>query len=321
MGAKLRLASAVCALLVCQDSVAVPERGLDPQVPMQPAASATPRDRLWYTSATFVRVNPLGAISVANVGWRRRLFDSDSRLLEDTYFHLGLNARGSPAFGRVGLHAEVQPAAIFKAWIDYEAVQYFGTFDQILSFSDPASRYSDQTIASLGASTGATGGSVLTTGAVLQAAVGPIAVRSTFQATRYDLRLDDGDTVFYDQYWDRLAVNGQFMLLNDLDVLSLLGKARLGARWTWSETLGATPDTEGALAHHRLGPLFAWQFHDRGAGTRFDQPTVFVMAQWWLQHPYRTGVEQSQALPLIAAGFAFRGDLLGPKPNSASSKP
>lgn len=313
--------AALGGFLASNPAHAVPERGMDSQPPMQAAPedgrNVVPLNRLWYTSATFARINPLGLISVANVGWRRRLFDSDSVLLKDSYLHLGVNGRGSPAFGRVGLHAEIQPLAVLKAWADYEAVGYFGTFDQILSFDDPRARYDDATISSLGKSTGATGGTVFTAGMVLQAAVGPVAVRSTFQATRYDLALNDGDTVFYDQYWDRLAANEQFMFLNDLDVMAIAGKARIGARWTWSDTPGLPDDADGALAHHRVGPLFAWQFSDRGPGARFDQPTMFILTQWWLQHPYRAGAVQPQGLPLIAAGFAFRGDLLGPKAPAA----
>ncbi|MFT4623471.1 MAG: hypothetical protein ACI8PZ_002127 [Myxococcota bacterium] len=36
---------------------------------------------------------------------------------------------------------------------------------------------------------------------------------------------------------------------------------------------------------------------------------MFAIAQWWAQHPYRTGDEQPAALPLIAFGVSFDGDL------------
>jgi hypothetical protein len=137
----------------------------------------------------------------------------------------------------------------------------------------------------------------------VQAAAGPIAVRTTPQVTRYDLALPDGDVAFYDQFWDRLAPDGGFMVLDDTDLLVLAGPVRAGVRHTFSDHLDGTGGDAG-IAHHRVGPLVAWQLADRPPGAPTNDPTVFVLAQWWLQHPYRTG-----AFPLIAAGFAFTGDL------------
>lgn len=278
-----------------------------------------PAHRLTYSYAMFARVNPLGLIGVLNLGYRGRLMKSDSSLFRDSYGFLGLSARGSPAFGRVGAHAEIQPIALFKAWTTYEFVGYFGTFDQVTEFSDANVKYSDQTLASLNAARPALG-SVLTLGGTLQAKVGPVAIRSIFQATRYDIAMEEGNAFFYDQYWDRLAPNRDFMFLNDFDILGFVGKARIGGRWTWSDGNMGTDEGDGALPHHRIGPIFAYQFHDRGPGARFDTPTLFVLAQWWLQHPYRTGFEQPQGLPLIAVGLAFNGDLLGDKPPNRGKK-
>jgi hypothetical protein len=297
-------------LVLASVAMAAPDRGMSTETPLA-TPSVPPKHRLWYTSATFARVNPLGLINTSAIGYRRRLSAKDSLLLRDTYVHVGANVRASPAFARAGAHLEVQPLAVLKLWADYEGVGYFGTFDQIYSGPDSSIRYSDQTIAAAGANTGATTGSVFTAGGVLQAAAGPIAVRSTLQLTRFDLALDDGDTVFYDQYWDRLIVNEDVALLNDLDLMGVFGAAKLGVRWTWSDTPTAAEGTDAAIDHHRLGPLFAYTFRDEGPGTRFDQPTVFVLAQGWLRHPYRTGEEQPAALPLIAVGLAFRGDLIG----------
>ncbi|MGC6493764.1 MAG: hypothetical protein ACON5B_13095 [Myxococcota bacterium] len=275
-----------------------------------------PKHRLYYSNAVFARVNPLGLINQLTMGWRYRLIDADpdSTLFGDTYTLLGLSSRASPAFGRIGVHAEIMPIAVFRAWVDYEFVGFFGTFDQVAGFDSASAMYSDQTLRALDRKHRAIG-TVLTTGAVLQGKVGPVAIRSTFQATRFDIGLEDADdNFFYDQYWDRLAPNRQFMFLNDFDVLGLFGPVRVGARWTWSDALVGDNDTDAGLAHHRVGPLFAYTFHDRGPGARFNQPTIFLLTQWWAQHPYRAGQEQPQGLPLIALGFAFNGDLMGPRP-------
>ena len=286
------------------------ERGMDPSPPMTDSEPTTPTHRLWYSNATFARVNPLGLIDSFDMGWRYRLMDSDSVLFSDTYTLLGVTAKASPAFARGGVRAEVSPIAVWKAWGSIERVGYFGTFDQVTGFPDADAVYDDDTLEREARGV-PMGGWVASAGTVLQAAVGPVAIRSTFQGTRYDIDLAEGDRFFYDQFWDRLAPNEQWMLLNDLDLMGVFEHARIGARWTWSDALIAEEDAVAALAHHRVGPLFAWQFREEPAGARFNRPTLFALAQWWLQHPYRDGTVSSQSMPLIALGFAFQGDLLG----------
>lgn len=267
-----------------------------------------PVNRLWYSNATFVRVNPLGLVNSHRVGWRRRLSDKRGVLFQDTYGFLGGTAIVTPAYARVGVAAEAQVLAVLRVFGDISTVQYFGTFDQLMTWDDPGSRYSDQSIAARSGDSAPGGGWVVTFGGTARAKVGPIAVRSTLQFTRFSLGVGD-DLFFYDQFWDRLAPNNGFMVLNDADVLYVKDALRLGVRHTYSDTLDARVDGEDAgLAHHRVGPLFAWQFKDHPPGRKVNQPTLFVLAQWWLQHPYRTGDEQPGAMPLFAVGFAFNGD-------------
>jgi hypothetical protein len=266
-----------------------------------------PRDRLWYSNATYVRVNPLGLVNQHRIGWRRRLSTVDHLLLRDTYAFAAGAVTVTPAWARVGGYAEVLPLAVLRLFTEVTAVSYFGTFDQVLLFDD-GERYSDQSIEARGDEASARSGLALTFGGTLRAAAGPMAVRSTYQVQRIGLSgLDDGQ-LFYEQLSDRLAPNNGWVWLNDADVLYVQGKLRLGARLSSSGTPAAPEGTDAAIGYHRLGPLFAWQFDDHPPGKRFNQPTLFVLAQWWLQHPYRTGNEQPQGLPLIAVGFAFNGD-------------
>lgn len=272
------------------------------------------RDRFIYSNATFGRLNPLGLIDTFRIGWRRRLSTKDSLLLRDTYAFVGGSAMVTPAFTRVGVSAEAQLLAVLRVFADVSGVGYYGSFDQVLSWDDPGAVYSDNTLSLLGEQgrNSPTTGWVFTTGATVRAAAGPVALRSTVQFTRFDLDLPDGDVVFYDQFWDRLAPDGGWMALNDLDLLVLSGPARVGARYTATAQLGGrTEGADGSMGNHRVGPLFAWQFTDKPKGARFNQATAFVLAQWWVKHPYRTGAEQPAGLPLIAFGFAFNGDLLG----------
>ena len=269
-----------------------------------------PLHRIHYANATFGRINPLGLIDTFQLGYRLRLTDSKHLLLYDTYLFVGPSVMLSPAFGRGGVRAEISPLAILKLFVDVSGTGFFGTFDQIMTWPTPVGPYDDRTIrerGDLGLKVGATGGWVATVGGTLQGKVGPVAARSTFQARRFDLALPGG-TYFYDQFWDRLVADEEWALLADTDLLGLVGPATFGVRWTWSDTL-IGDGSDGDLAHHRVGPLFAWRFKDEPVGTAFNRPTLFVLAQWWAQHPYRTGAEQPAGLPLIALGFAFEGDL------------
>lgn len=269
-----------------------------------------PLDRFWYNSAVFARVNPLGLINVNRFGWRRRLSTSDSILFNDTYTLLGGSAVLTPAWVRGGAYAEVAPIALFRASADVGVTGFFGTFDQVLSWEDPGARYSDRTIAAEGDRSAPRFGWYANFSHTIQAKAGPIAIRSITQYTMMNLGLPGNDAYFYDQYWDRLAPNGRFMVLNDLDTLYVKDRVRIGLRYTFSHNLyGGDRTTDGGMAHHRLGPLFAKQLSDKPVGSKFNQATFFALAQVWLMHPYRTGDEQPQAFPLIAVGMAWNGDL------------
>lgn len=269
-----------------------------------------PRDRLWYSNATYVRVNPLGLVDQFRLGWRRRLSTTDHLLLRDTYAFVGGTVTSTPAWTRVGGYAEVLPLAVLRLFGEVTAVGYYGTFDQVLAFA-PDDRYSDRSIEARSAEAGPAAGTTITLGGTVRAAAGPIAVRSTAQVQRIDLDLAEG-AWFYEQLSDRLVADGGWVVLNDADILYVAEKLRLGVRHSFSDTLAAPAGTDAATAYHRVGPLFAYQFRDEAPGARFNQPTLFMLAQWWAQHPYRSGAEQPAGLPLIAVGFAFNGDLLAP---------
>ena len=271
------------------------------------------RDQLWYSSATFARVNPLGLISYFKLGYRRRLEISDTAFGRDTYFFIGPSLQVSPAFGRIGVHAEIEPVALLRFSATYEFVGYFGSFDQIMGFPGSNVNFSDSELARLGdlGNNAQRLGGVFTASAQFKFKLGPVAVRSTLVAAQYDLALPTGDLTFYDQTYDRLVSDGGWLIQNDNDVMAVLEHLRAGVRYTYSNSFHADAELEGdgAIPHHRLGPLFAWQFHDHNDRARRDRPTIFVVAQWWLQHPYRTGQDSHQGLPLIAAGLSFEGDL------------
>lgn len=273
-----------------------------------------PRHRIFYQNRTFARLNPLGLINIFQPSYRYRMFDGDGLILEDNFVSVGPDLWVSPAFVRAGIRVDLQPTKLLKLFGAYQYQYHFGTFNQVAAYGSPSSRWSDGAIALQGSRGGTEpgGGHVVYWGGTLQMKVSFIAVRNTMLWEYRDYDLPAGDQFFYSQIWDHLLKDQGFVVVNDLDVIGFIGRKeriRVGARYTYTDAFLEAPGTDGDLPHHRLGPLFSYQFHDKGPGTEFDQPALFLAAQWWLQHPYRTGREQSAALPVIILGFQFQGDL------------
>jgi hypothetical protein len=147
--------------------------------------------------------------------------------------------------------------------------------------------------------------------------VGKVAARTNFRAQWVDMKLQPGDTVYYDIMFDVLQPKTGWMYTTDTDVLVEMGSdaTLLGVRHTWVQVDypddafldGEKLETDN-VPTHRVGPIFVHRLNNV-TGTSFNQPTVFVMAQWWLAHRYRTGEDVTQAYPYILAGFGFNGDL------------
>lgn len=271
-----------------------------------------PTHRLWYRSATFARINPLGLQSILDIGYRYQLVKSPSTFFNDSYFFVGPTINASPSFLRAGLRLETMPLSLLRFHVQYQVVGYLGSFDNLSSFPTRTSDFSDRAMNEADDAYTAAGG-VFNAGWRFQLKIAGFAFRNTSEVAMYHVGLRGGDTVFYEQYWDRAIPNGGWAVQNDLDVLGAPGRARVGVRYTYSDTL-AGDGSPIDRRNHRLGPLFAYEFHDRKAGARFNHPTLFVLVQWWLQHEYRTGQQQPWALPLIAVGLGFDGDLVGPRP-------
>ena len=280
-----------------------------------------PKHRIVHRNTLAIRVNPLGLIYEGRFAYRLRLYQSDSLALRDNFLGLGIAPGASPAFARIGVYAEVQPATVLGFWGTYEWMQYFGTFNLFQSFPGSSSDFSDRGIKARGDLTAgdplrpsARGGTMLTVGANLNLKFGPIIVRNQLRLFRPDFRLRDGDTTLYDQFSDLLMPNQRLSLLNDFDLLfqtrfGLIAGLRynIGMPFYGPENLVAGGRVDNST--HRLGPFFAYRFFDHD-GARFNQPTVALVVNWYLKHPYRTGAETSQAVPYVALAFNIVGDLL-----------
>ena len=284
-----------------------------------------PQHSIAYHDLAAIRINPLGLVNFARFSYRYRLFESDSDAFKQNFVGLGLATGLSPAWGRIGLMAEVQPLTILRLYAQYEVVGYYGSFDLFASFPTASANYSDTAIDDRsdmpGTENYATSGSLLTLGATLQLKVGPIAVRSLFRSYYSNFDLRTGDRVYYDQILDMLMPDEGWVVVNDLDVLAVFQAAgyrfAAGPRYTYSHAFydesHFLPGEDASLAPsnniHRLGVLLAWTLRDNPGG-RFDRPTLVLVAQWHLKHRWRTGEDVSTGLPYLALAFTFQGDLL-----------
>lgn len=291
--------------------------------PALPLVDPQPEVQLYYRSLTAARVNPLGLFELFDLSLRGRFYESDSDALRQNFAGIGLTAGLSPAFGRIGVLAEVQPLTILRLWAAYEFIGYFSSFDLMASFPSAASAYSDTAIRGakdLGRPGYATWGGQLTLGANAQVRFGPIAIRDSFRAIMPSFQLREGDRVFFDQIFDLQVPNDGWAVVNELDVLGIFDIGLMvGARYTiatpFNEARHFAPGDDPALAQnhvHRLGPMIAYTF-ERRPGTRFDSPTLILLAQWHLIHRYRTGADVDIGLPYLGLAFQFNGDLLGPE--------
>ncbi len=272
----------------------------------------------------------MGLFGDFRAGYRLRLFNSPTRgiLLRNTYVALGASVVASPAFVRPGIALEVQPLQILNLQVLYEPiVQWFGSFSNLQTYPTAAASGIGAGIVASGNNPPDQGnaqtarGWQLTLQATLQARIGQtLAVRNTFRAVRstYDTSTlspaHQADRVYYDPFYDVVAPLDGWVMVNDLDVIASLTDlgTNIGLRYSSViPALGDSADDSRTTTTHRLGPIVTYTFKER-RHSAFNAPTVFVLAQWWLHHQFRTGGDSpgtiSQYMPMIVLGFSFRGD-------------
>ncbi|MBK8259216.1 MAG: hypothetical protein IPK82_41990 [Polyangiaceae bacterium] len=297
---RLRSMIAVAAFTFCWPAVAAAQS--DPPPP--------PKVRVYYRDVLAARVNPLGLINDFRVSVRRRILEPGGALTKETFVGVGTSLVLSPAFFRYGPFVEVQPLSILTLAAGVEAQGYFRTFSQLQSFPTATAAYDDETLSKNAERDEhyATTATVAFLEARLQFKVGPVAARSAMRALHTAVTATEGDVAYYDQILDILVPRDGWLVTNDADVLVLPNQNWIfGVRHTFTHSFLPEPAT--ANETHRLGPLIGYRFFDTPYAM-FNQPTLNLLAQWWLVHPYRTGAKQPTALPLIALAFSFNGDFL-----------
>ncbi len=278
-----------------------------------------PQHRIIHRNTIAVRYNPLGLLYDGRFAYRFRLYQHESKVLRDNYIGIGVAPTMSPAFLRIGPYVEFNPLTMLGFWGMVQFVQYFGSFDLAQGFPGAQSDFSDKAIKANKDNRVATNGYEVTLGANFQAKVAMIILRSQARLVYGSLKLKDGERIYYDQFYDVGAPNQGFTFANDLDVLfqGLENKLVAGARYTATVPLydpsrhfdPNDPTGTADNSMHRVGPFVGYTFKIED-GAAFNTPTVFLLVQWWLKHRFRTGVDTSQALPLIGIGFQMTGDFL-----------
>ncbi len=296
-----------------------------------------PQHRIVYNDLTLFRWNPIGLITDARIVYRYRLYESQSLALRDNFIGIGVAPSLSGAFARGGPTIQFQPASFLQLWALYEGIGYFGGFNFLQSYGTAdASKidYSDTELARRGdLAKGApeknysTTGTQFIGGANLQLKVGPVAARNLVRFGRPDMKLRQGDRVFYDIFYDLLVGDGGWWYSNDTDLLyqGLDNRLTVGLRWTtgrafYNDEHFAPGDdkTRAPGAIHRIGPIAAWTFKKPDGAAL--EPTLLLVLNWWLKSPYRTGQDVSQAVPYVIVALNITGDLL-PAPPKAKMTP
>ncbi len=311
----------------------------DPPPPPQPPAfdpDAPPPGgwRLMLSDLTIARVNPLGLETRIRFGLQKRLYRSEKVISKTNFGFVGLYPKLNPASAQLGVGGELQPVSMFNLRAVAEVQQFFGTFGFLQSFSSADAIYSDHTLKALRDDPArAPQKAALFHASVqpmLMLRVGPIALRALALLDYWDFDVRAGDTTAYEATFDTLLPDRGWTISTDTDLL-YTGKKQLaiGLRHSSVTPLYRAEHFaddarftayDGDNAHHRLGLFAAYTFSDRGP-SRFNKPTLIVIASWYLDHRFRTGAPTtlpagavaddytSRAFPYVLVGFAFESDL------------
>ncbi len=315
-----RTAGLALGLLLCLCAATRPTLAQEPLPKL-------PERRLLLTSLTLARWNPIGLESQVRAGYLQQLYQRpDSRALRDNFVYAGTFLRFNPASLRAAAVVELQPLSLINLRATAEVLQFFGTFTFVQSRRSASDAWDDATLKAN--KTGPQGnyaasGVHISFEPLVQAKVGPIALRSRAFLGWFDLALERGDQVFYEATLDTLLPNRAWTLANDADVLTQLpmGEALLTAGVRWSSVrplyradhVLANQDPQGMRnGHDRIGLLLAYTLWDRGQA-HFNRPTIVFNPAWYVDHRFRDGAAVSRAMPYLMLAFAFTSDFLDVK--------
>ena len=285
-------------------------------LPSAPPPTDIPARRLNVDHFVGAGYNPSVAEYRSRINYKQRLGQSEELLWRDTFLSVGSHVRLNPSYTAVGPMVEWQPIAVFNLKALVDAYGFFGSVGMLQSFRSPLDEHSDA-VRSTREKAGenyATLGWHAMIQPTLQAKVGPVAVQNVFSLDYFSMRLRGEDTLWYDAGPDTLLPGRGFMLTEAVNVVYMAGPLTVGGTFRYllplygQEHFRPGEDVRAVNnSNTRLGVIAAYTFFDGGYSS-FNHPSVFITANWHLNHRYRAGVESSQAIPFVALGFSAQQD-------------
>jgi hypothetical protein len=278
------------------------------------SGSPRPRHRVFFDSLSALQLNPEGAETYVFLGYRYRLFQSDSILLRNSFVGIKGLAMLNPAFARLGGAVEIEPLAALTLRVIYQHRLYFGTVNMLLDFDSPYQEHHDDLMQARSEADEnyATHGTQLTLQAVLKAKAGPIALLNELSFHYFDISLRHAGRLLYVNLFDTLAPDEGWTVVNSGHLFYMTDFGLVaGIRHTLVHALypehlldqRGNPNTP----NHRLGPMLAWVLSS--GTTTFQNPTVIGILNWWINSRYRSGQRVHNAVPYGVIAFQFEGDL------------
>lgn len=280
--------------------------------------SAAPEPACRYTSLFAGRFNPLGLSEELGVRCEHRLYEAESPVLRTNFVALVPGLALSPASARPSISLEVQPLSILGFFASYRPTYWYGILGALQSFPSPRADWGSSLLGRPESPTGAAAQLVheVMLGGLFQLRVGPFAGRSVARVRWFHVATKGGDPVFYDPTNDQLTPARGWTVESDTVATwspaerVLLGVDLVLARAVYPDDAYAAGEPhDNRSAQARVGPLAVYTLWDHAPGARFDAPSLFVLTSFYLQHPYRAGDRSSAAIPYLAAGLSFSGDL------------
>lgn len=293
--------------------------GAEARADEPPPPPPVPEHRITFDNLLVGRINPLGLEDQYNLAYKYRLYESSSAALRENYVAVALSPTFSPGITRMGGSVEIRPATVLTLSAGFYQMIFPGAFSLGQSFQNADDDYSDTELkrrdkeGTPDEDNYTTGGWQAHLRAVALGKLGPIVIRDDLQVYVGEFRLREGDQLYYDQRTDLLVPNGGVQLTNDTDVLYMTDfgliagiRTSIAHAFVPDDMLG--PSGENPMPTVRLGPAVSYTFFDE-PGASFNKPALLVLTQWWLKHPWRTGQDVSQAMPMIILGFRCEGEL------------
>lgn len=248
----------------------------------------------------------MGLLTNAAIGYKRKLFNRDGILFEDSHFALQGTLAASPTFSFVGARVVFQPLAILRLWAGYEVGGHFGVINSLRAFDRselklPAKAQFERIEQTPKRSTMQ---HRMTLSGRLQAKYKRFAARYEASGQRYQLFDPQGKVAWFNATLDIVVPTRGWSLNQDADLLFEL-KPGLFLATRYSQTTAYHDDLARPIAIRRLGPAIVWRRPARHA--RVDANTWFAMVQWHLTHPFRNGEVKSAAIPMVLLGWAIQG--------------